>query len=973
MRNLIGTIILLIVATLGTSAQTGLRPRGDVNCDWQVDITDVTLMIDAVLSGTDYHQFYTFDLDINEDKVIDISDVSLLISSILNSEPLPAMPAYSGTLPVLFINTEGYQDIVSKDKEDYLQADWWLDNMGIEGYESLGSPQQPLGMLIKGRGNYTWTAYAKKSFRIKLDTNQPLMGMHSNRHFCLLGHPDDYLARLKNTMGFELSRRIGLAYTPDQKPVEVVLNGQYIGLYFLTEKIRVGKHRVDIEEQQDLETDSTKITGGWLLEITNNGDNNSIWLRENDSVSIAVTPNSPEVLSPEQKVYMTLFLFRTNRAIYNEDKSSTTWERYIDIDTLAMYYIVGEMMDDLEYFSGSCFMYKHQGDTTKLCFGPVWDFGNAFQRRAIYHDMSFEHFLYDQPTPFISHWIGEIAKFPHFQEVVRQHWREFYGSGFNGLDIDQYVENFVASIEPAFQAEVTRWPQYDISYQKNDFKLFIHRKINWLESQWGEHEEPIDPEDPDIQDSRLRPRGDVNCDWEVNLADLNALIEAVMTGTDYHALYTYAYDINGDREITVADLNVLIDAILTGKKLDPMPNYSGTLPVLFINTEGYRDIVSKEKEDYLHADWWLDNMGIGEYESIGSREEPLGMLIKGRGNATWTNVDKKPFRLKLDEKYALMNMPSNRHWVLLAYADTWMGKMNDALPFEIGRRLGMAWNPLMEPVEVVLNGQYIGLYFLAEKIRVGTNRVNIIEQKDNETDPEKITGGWLLEIDNYKEPGNITFTEGDGKPFWVTPQSPEELSPQQREYITDFLLKTNDAIYITDKGSTLWEQYIDIDSLAIFYIAQETVDNPEAFSGSCFMHKQRGDSSKLIFGPMWDCGSSFQRYKSSYPFNEFIYENVPSYCRPKWIGEIAKFPHFQERVRVHWKRFYEQVYPTMDAYMDEFVAKYEQAGNADFIRWPQYSGNNLTYRLNHYAKPSFHKKVAWLQSQWGEDNEKNEE
>jgi hypothetical protein len=58
-------------------------------------------------------------------------------------------------LPVLFINTEGHRDIVSKDKEDYLHADWWLDNMGVEGYESIGSPEEPLGMQIKGRGNYT--------------------------------------------------------------------------------------------------------------------------------------------------------------------------------------------------------------------------------------------------------------------------------------------------------------------------------------------------------------------------------------------------------------------------------------------------------------------------------------------------------------------------------------------------------------------------------------------------------------------------------------------------------------------------------------------------------------------------------------------------------------------------------------------------------------------------------------------------
>ena len=390
---------------------------------------------------------------------------------------------------------------------------------------------------------------------------------------------------------------------------------------------------------------------------------------------------------------------------------------------------------------------------------------------------------------------------------------------------------------------------------------------------------------------------------------------------------------------------------------------SRTLPLLFINTKDSCEITSKE--EYVDASWWLDNLGDERFEPIGSRQSPLGMQIKGRGNATWTNLDKKPYRLKLDEKHKMLDMPSSRHWVLLANAEYWMGQMNDALPFEVGRRMGMAWNPRMQPVEVVLNGDYIGLYFLTEKIKVANNRVNIEQQNDFETAPEHITGGWLLEIDNYIEPDNITFIEGNGMPFWVTPHAPELLSPEQREYITDFLKAANEAIYCSDKSSTRWEDFIDIDSLAVFYIVQEVIDNPEAFSGSCYMYKHQGDSTKLIFGPLWDCGSAFHRWNKGYEFNDFIYENMPSYCRSRWIAEIARFPHFQERVRYHWKRFIKDVYPAMETFMEEFTARIEAAGNCDHERWPQYSGDNITARMRAFFKPSFDKKVAWLNSQWG--------
>ena len=497
MKHIITTLVWLMVCmtAIHSNAQSGLRPRGDVNCDWEVNIADVNAVIDSIFSGAKYHSLYSYATDVNGDKEINIADVNMVLDALLGGN-LPPMPSYSGTLPVLFINTEGFRDIVSK--ETYLHAKWWLDNMGIEGYESIGSPGEPLGMQIKGRGNYTWTLN-KKPFRIKLDEKQPVLGMSSNRHFVLLAHADDHYAKLMNTVGFELSRRIGMAYTPAQKPVELVLNGQYIGLYFLAEKIREGKDRVNIEVQIDEEADSLNITGGWLLEIDNNESANTIHIDEcNGGVHwydrMRITHHYPEVLSSQQRDYITQFLVQTNAAIYIGNKISTEWEKYIDIDSLACFYIVNEMMDDIESFSGSCYMYKHKGEDTKLIFGPVWDFGNSFHRRGYYPQLTnFNYFIYQEPCYFYSHWIKEIAKYPHFQLVVRRHWRRFYDSGFNGLDIDSFIDNHVSSISQAYLSDCERWKYKDISTEAAYFKYYLHSKIDWLQSQWG-YSDPVDPD-----------------------------------------------------------------------------------------------------------------------------------------------------------------------------------------------------------------------------------------------------------------------------------------------------------------------------------------------------------------------------------------------------------------------------------------------------------------------------------------------
>lgn len=383
--------------------------------------------------------------------------------------------ACSGTLPVMFINTQ--QPVTSKDS--YVAGTCYIDALGLEGYASLGSADSPLPLEMKGRGNYTWSAFDKKPFRLKFAEKVQPLGMNSNKHFTLLAHADDDLGYLRNTVGFELSRMMQLAYTPAQLPVEVVLNGDYIGLYMLTEHIRVAKNRVNISEQADGETDPEKITGGWLLEIDNYEEENQLRLKESNGSPLNFTCHSPEVLSAEQKNYMTDFLQRTDRAIYQQDKNSTDWEEFIDMDALARYYVVQEIMDDGESFHGSCYLHKDRGTETKLVFGPVWDFGNSFRRG---HDK----FIYENP-PFGQNWIGEIARYARFQQAVRSVWQAFLANSYPSLDA--FIDNFAAQISAAAVSDGLRWPKYsqaNMSERKKAFKYNLAKKMDFLRSQWGE-------------------------------------------------------------------------------------------------------------------------------------------------------------------------------------------------------------------------------------------------------------------------------------------------------------------------------------------------------------------------------------------------------------------------------------------------------------------------------------------------------
>ena len=395
-------------------------------------------------------------------------------------------------------------------------------------------------------------------------------------------------------------------------------------------------------------------------------------------------------------------------------------------------------------------------------------------------------------------------------------------------------------------------------------------------------------------------------------------------------------------------------------------SYSGTLPVLHIQTENNAPIVSKD--DYIPATYYLDALNLAGYESIASAQAPLTMEIKGRGNYTWKDFDKKPYRIKLSDKQPLLGMKKSKHFALLAHADDSKAFMRNAVGFELGRLLNMAWTPVAKPVEVMLNGEYIGLYFLTETIRVDKDRVNIVEQDDMITDSEGITGGWLVEIDNYRDDPHVVIKEGDSRhtDMVFTYKTPEQLSNEQKQFLVAEMERINQLVYGDKNSDELW-QYLDIDALARFYIVQEVMDNYESFHGSCYLYREKGEGEKWHFGPVWDFGSSFNRDKQQLLFEGDVWHN-------HWIPEICKFPAFAQYVKTLWNPFYAGAFGNIYAYVEQQQALIASAVQADYQRWPQYGNKDFANRVKK-VQERLQKNSAWLNTKWNTNagNNPNEE
>lgn len=136
---------------------------------------------------------------------------------------------------------------------------------------------------------------------------------------------------------------------------------------------------------------------------------------------------------------------------------------------------------------------------------------------------------------------------------------------------------------------------------------------------------------------------------------------------------------------------------------------SGTLPVIHIETANRVPITSKTV--YVDAKYWVEETDDHLADGLGTADAPLPLQIRGRGHSSWKG-DKKPYKLKFVTKTSFWGMSKNKHWALLKPSE------NTVAGLKLGKLLDLAWTPDFRSVEVVLNGDYIGIYFLTETIRI---------------------------------------------------------------------------------------------------------------------------------------------------------------------------------------------------------------------------------------------------------------
>jgi hypothetical protein len=220
---------------------------------------------------------------------------------------------------------------------------------------------------IRGRGNSTWLWYPKKPYRVKLNEAAGILGLKPDKDWVLLADYRDP-THLMNTFAFTVGRGLGLSCTNHVRYVEVTLNGDYIGLYVLTEQVEQGSNRVAISP-----------TEGLLLSLdADDGPDLSPNATDNFWSSVYQMPvcvKSPKITSTAQLSAIRSNFAQLESAIRNANYDAV--EKLLDIQSFIDYMLIQELVYNVEVAAPrSIFLYRDIDGRWKM--GPLWDFDAGF-------------------------------------------------------------------------------------------------------------------------------------------------------------------------------------------------------------------------------------------------------------------------------------------------------------------------------------------------------------------------------------------------------------------------------------------------------------------------------------------------------------------------------------------------------------------------------------------------------------------
>lgn len=387
--------------------------------------------------------------------------------------------------------------------------------------------------------------------------------------------------------------------------------------------------------------------------------------------------------------------------------------------------------------------------------------------------------------------------------------------------------------------------------------------------------------------------------------------------------------------------------------LPAQPLTSSNLPIIIINTNG-QGIVDDPK---ITADMGIifngENVRNNVTDPYNHYNGKIGIEIRGQSSQMFPM---KSYGIELRDaagsslERSLFGMPKEADWVLYApYTDKTL--MRNFLAYTMSNELGR-WAAHCRFVEVVVNGDYKGIYVFMERIKRGSGRVNIAKMANTDVTGDAITGGYIFSLD--KEPNGWfssyatpNSTNNSKRQFSYVYPKPENIVPAQKDYIKKYVDSFENALAaptFQDKTNGV-RNFADLSSFIDYFIVNEVSRNVDGYRLSTYLYKDRDSKNrKIVAGPAWDYDLAFRNanycegsnlYGWAYQFNN-VCPGDGAGLIPFWWERLMLDTAFVGDLRCRWKAVRQTTISNDHLYhlIDSIAALTNEARQRHFQRWP---------------------------------------
>ena len=408
------------------------------------------------------------------------SNLPIVVIETDNGASIPDEPKVLGTMKIIW-HQDGSRNYMSDiDNPDFLNYD---GRIGIErrGYSSqMYSNKKPYGLETLKDDDVT-------------NNNVSILGMPSENDWILNPLAYDQTG-MRDVIAYELSNQIG-QYASRSQYCEVVLNGDYRGLYVFMEKIKVDKKRVNIEKMDETCNQPPEVTGGYIVQA-NRADNDPLAWRMQTYLNnwgwpvytefIHHYPKHENITNAQSNYIHNVFLDLEEKAHSYNTATTTGIPSIIDIASFVDFMILAEFTSNVDVYHLSTFFHKDR--CGKLRAGPVWDYNLAFGYDAFGNRSGYDVWQFDNNDNVGPRFWKDLFDTDEFRCYLAKRWFELTESGMP-LDYDRIcsrIDEIDTEIAEAIVRDNQRWNQMSQHTQYvNNMKTWIQQRINWLNSHIG--------------------------------------------------------------------------------------------------------------------------------------------------------------------------------------------------------------------------------------------------------------------------------------------------------------------------------------------------------------------------------------------------------------------------------------------------------------------------------------------------------